>query len=381
LKIVVVGNGAISKNKDKYFKNKDKNVVRFLQDLCGSDQISDCVFLEPVSDVIEARSDNVLFAKIPDGVRLAADARAGNGWFGRIIGYLLLAKAFLSSAKDADLVYIFYYGHLGMICALLSIAFSKKYALYIRSDYIPQSRIQKMIVRNADFILANGQILLDRLGALNSRAFLVSPMIEIGLSDIYERKNYALHDPARLLIVTRLERTKGIYILLDALPSLINMGFNIKLNVVGPGPEHYALIRYAEDLGVGECIEFHGLLTDKHILQDMYKESDLFILPSFYPEGFPRVIYEAMLNSLPIITTPVGSIPSLLKHDENCIFVEPRDSADLSNKLAGLLKNTRQRRKIAVSAVSTIEAYLSQFTTNHAGQVIQHLHSGSGISR
>jgi glycosyltransferase involved in cell wall biosynthesis len=112
----------------------------------------------------------------------------------------------------------------------------------------------------------------------------------------------------------------------------------------------------------------------------MYKESDLFILPSFYPEGFPRVIYEAMLNSLPIITTPVGSIPSLLNHDDNCIFVEPRDSADLSNKLAGLLKNTRQRRKIAVSALCTIESYLGQFTTNHAGQVIQQMYSRSVFS-
>jgi len=53
---------------------------------------------------------------------------------------------------------------------------------------------------------------------------------------------------------------------------------------------------------------------------DLLNGADIFILPS-YAEAFPVSVLEAMQKGIPLIVTPVGALPEVLKNEENCLFV------------------------------------------------------------
>ena len=68
-------------------------------------------------------------------------------------------------------------------------------------------------------------------------------------------------------------------------------------------------------------------------------------------EGFPRVLWEAMANSLPILAAPVSSIPYYLKHKSTAFFLDP--SQLVSSIVEGVyfyINNTEKSCKIAKMA-------------------------------
>lgn len=73
--------------------------------------------------------------------------------------------------------------------------------------------------------------------------------------------------------------------------------------------------------------------------------ADLFVLPSF-TEGFPMSVLEAMAAGLPVVVTPVGVLPEILKDGENGFFVKPGDVEDLEAKIEMLIKDEGLRRRM-----------------------------------
>ena len=72
---------------------------------------------------------------------------------------------------------------------------------------------------------------------------------------------------------------------------------------------------------ISDIAVFEGWVTgDKKI--EYLNWADIYILPS-YNEGLPIAILEAMSYSHPIISTPVGGIPEVVKDHQNGILVEP----------------------------------------------------------
>jgi glycosyltransferase involved in cell wall biosynthesis len=78
---------------------------------------------------------------------------------------------------------------------------------------------------------------------------------------------------------------------------------------------------------------------------DILSRSAMLLLPS-YTEGFPNVILEAMSSCLPIITTPVGAIPEVLREGVNCLYIQPGDVEALEEKIVYLLHNPEIGRRM-----------------------------------
>ena len=84
------------------------------------------------------------------------------------------------------------------------------------------------------------------------------------------------------------------------------------------------------------------------------------------------MIYEAMAHSMPIVTTPVGSIPALMKDGVNCLFVQPGDADGLVNRIQLLIGNVEMRKRIGSAGADTFSQFLGQFRgKSHADQIVE----------
>ena len=116
--------------------------------------------------------------------------------------------------------------------------------------------------------------------------------------------------------VGRLEYVKNHTFLID-LANKLKSKIKFKIQIVGAGELEQELKRKVINLGLEDYVFFLGLRND---IAKILNKSHCFVLPSHW-EGLPIVLLEAAASNLPIISTPVGSIPSLI-NDSSGILCE-----------------------------------------------------------
>lgn len=363
MKILVVGNGYVSRVGGSLYKHK--NEVAFIRQL--SESAGEILWLEAVVEV-DSIVDDFNSELCPENVEMLNRQAVPSGFFGKICNYFLFALKFLIFARQADFVYLFYPGNHSVVCGVLAKLLRKKTGLYVRGDFVLGNPVHRSVVKSASFIMANGIKFIDKIAGVNSEVALVSPMIDFSLKDTHIRTCRRPGDVIKILFVGRIEKDKGVYILVKAAENLRHRGFRFQLDVIGGGPEFDSLKKQVEDMGLSENVTLHGNVSDRNLLLSFYRSAEIFVCPSLH-EGFPRVLYEAMLASLAIISTPVGSIPALMTDQENCLFIEPKNSNDLADKIHQLAGNNSLMNKIGNSSRETIVEYLGRFTQTHAEQV------------
>jgi glycosyltransferase involved in cell wall biosynthesis len=153
-----------------------------------------------------------------------------------------------------------------------------------------------------------------------------------------------------LLYVGRLMPEKGVDTLLTALASVPDA----RLLIVGGGNERHRLEALARQLGVDGRVDFHGGISDRAVLQAVYRRAALFVLPS-HSEGLGCVLLEAMAAGVPIVATNAGGIPDLVADGVNGLLVPPQDSAALAAALRRALGDPQLRRSLAARGRAVVE--------------------------
>lgn len=120
------------------------------------------------------------------------------------------------------------------------------------------------------------------------------------------------HNKAVLLWAGRMIKRKGLNFLLDVLP-LVKTEKPYKLMLVGEGPEKSNLEEQANALGIGENVEFVGRVSYEE-MQKLYLSSDIFVFPSLR-ETTGTVLFEAMVNGLPVVTFNQNGAALLINED------------------------------------------------------------------
>jgi glycosyltransferase involved in cell wall biosynthesis len=73
--------------------------------------------------------------------------------------------------------------------------------------------------------------------------------------------------------------------------------------------------------------------------------SDVIVMPSLR-EGLPYVLLEALALARPVVGTPVGGIPEVVKHGETGFLVPPKDSESLAEAVIQILRNPKEAAKL-----------------------------------
>jgi len=163
-------------------------------------------------------------------------------------------------------------------------------------------------------------------------------------------------DTFEILCVGRLVPSKGQYILIAAIRRLVKSRPNLRLRLVGDGPEREGLRHAIAASGLGQYVTLEGSVNQDHI-RDFYRRADIFVLPSF-AEGIPVVLMEAMAMEVPCISTFVAGIPELIRNDIDGILVPPSDDLELAAGIQRLIDDSELRRRLgAAGRRRVIEKY------------------------
>jgi glycosyltransferase involved in cell wall biosynthesis len=146
-----------------------------------------------------------------------------------------------------------------------------------------------------------------------------------------------------ILFAGALTVRKGYADLIRAFGGIASQAIDWKLVFAGSGEIEKGK-KLAEELGISNQIEFAGWVngTDK---AKLFASARIFCLPS-YAEGFPMAILDAYSYGIPVITTPVGGIPDIIKDKVNGLLFTPGDIQSLSNCLLQLITHPKERNAL-----------------------------------
>ena len=131
----------------------------------------------------------------------------------------------------------------------------------------------------------------------------------------------------------RLSRKKRPATLLRAFASAARLAAGtpvMRLVLAGDGPDRIALVRYAQEIGIGERVEFRGQL-DRVALRRLYGAAHAFVLPSEL-ESFGLAALEARAAGLPVIAMLAGGTRDFIAQGIDGVLV--RDERELANAMA-----------------------------------------------
>jgi len=166
-------------------------------------------------------------------------------------------------------------------------------------------------------------------------------------------------DKKIILFLGRLHRIKGLDTLIPAFAEIIKKEPKAVLVLAGPDDENYKreVLKFIDEVNLRTSdIVFTGMLVGEDKTA-VYKESDVFVLPS-YSENFGMVVVEAMYSCLPVVITKyVGIAPEIIKN--NAGIVIKKSEKELTEAILKILNNPALAQKMGESGKRLVETEFS----------------------
>lgn len=157
----------------------------------------------------------------------------------------------------------------------------------------------------------------------------------------------------RVMSVGRLVERKGFHYLVQAIARLRSTFPDLTLTIVGDGPFRSTLETIIREMGASDYVTLTGAITDEQLVA-LYDASDIFVLahvmlPNGDTEGCPTVFSEASGNGLPVIGGIEGGASTVIIDGVTGYIVNPRDIAQLADRLERLLRDPEMARRMGVA--------------------------------
>jgi len=183
-----------------------------------------------------------------------------------------------------------------------------------------------------------------RAGITEKKLFFIGPRCNTDVFDpertkvhrMLLRKQFGFSDNLVLIFMSALLPDKGIWEFFHAFNLLHLRHPQVRAMVVGDGPVLDELRRTVTKRKLDSQIVFCGRVDHSEI-PSYLSAGDIFVFPSRH-EGMPRAVLEAMSMELPVVATPVGGVPEVIKDGETGILLKSLNPNDIVEAVERLLK-------------------------------------------
>lgn len=149
----------------------------------------------------------------------------------------------------------------------------------------------------------------------------------------------------------RLVPNKQLYELITAIADIPE----VRLLVIGDGPDRKRCEALAKKLGMGERITFLGWLPTAEDVVGAVLTARVFVMNSL-SEGGPRSALEAMGMGMPVIVTPVGIMPEVIEEGVNGMFTDG-SKGDMRRKIMRLVEDDAARERMGAEARKVLDRF------------------------
>lgn len=181
------------------------------------------------------------------------------------------------------------------------------------AGYLPDYYLTLKASRKSK-VYTNGTHLYQKL---LKHGISATPVISSTVSEteIANPEHFRSSIPPRMIYVGYLRFAKGMNLLKNLWLRLKKEWPDYKFDLVGNGEMENEIIDFVNNHNLTNNVILHGRIDNRDELRTIMRNADLFVFPSL-SEGSPRVVIEAMAEGLPVISTPVGSLPGTFVEGE-----------------------------------------------------------------
>jgi glycosyltransferase involved in cell wall biosynthesis len=229
------------------------------------------------------------------------------------------------------------------------------------SGYVEiEERAVARIARGA-LTFANGAALRAKHERDNPRV-VETKTTTLEAGDVGSRTDTCTARPIRVLTVSRIDPRKNLRVLPEAVAMLRRDGVELTLDIVGPpigalGEQEAAAIRLeAMRCRVDAYVQLRGALPLDALMR-LYRDYDVFVLPTGPGEGIPRVLLEAMAGGVPLVTSASSGIGSLVTHEHNGLVLEAPTAVNVAAAIRRLIGDRSLRQDLIRHGYETARAH------------------------
>ncbi len=161
------------------------------------------------------------------------------------------------------------------------------------------------------------------------------------------RSYFAKPNEKIIFFVGRMVHEKGVQVLIEALPMILEAYNDSKLVIVGGGNKDH-LIQRVNELGLNDRVLFTGYIDDDTLLK-LYNVIDVAVYPSLY-EPFGIVALEAMAAKVPVVVTDVGGLREVVDHGVGGLTAWSDNPESLAWAITQILKNPYSAKMMVENA-------------------------------
>ena len=166
------------------------------------------------------------------------------------------------------------------------------------------------------------------------------------------RKKYALPEEKIVLFVGRLVYEKGVHVLVNAAPKVLEKT-NAKFIIVGNGYMKDQLLNIVNSTGLAHKVMFTGFVDDD-TLRKLQRCADVSVVPSLF-EPFGIVALEAMAAISPVVVSDTGGLSEIVNHDVDGVKVYTGNPDSLAWGITRVLTNEQYANTIRTNAYQKIQ--------------------------
>ena len=215
---------------------------------------------------------------------------------------------------------------------------------------------EQVMARTTDLFLFESEYVASRHAAFAGGAPRLERIVHNGLAEAEFAPVETAVDPFDLVYVGELREAKGLPVLLRALAKVRAQGRDLRLLMVGSGPDTESLAAMAENLGLRHAIAFEPPQAIRPVLG----RGRVMVVPSL-AESLPYVVLEAAAAAQPLVATNVGGIPEIFGSLSGDL-VPPGDCEALSAAITRILDEEPATREGRARALS--ESLRTRFSMN-----------------
>ena len=158
-----------------------------------------------------------------------------------------------------------------------------------------------------------------------------------------------------VVVARQLEPLYDIGSALRAMALVLQRHPQARMTVAGSGPERGRLGDLVQTLGIGERVRFAGQLTND-AMAALYRSASI-SLNTALADNMPNSVLEALASGVPVVSTNVGGIPYLLRHEHTALLVPPGDAQAMAQAVSRLIEDAGLRQSLVHNGREYVQTF------------------------